>query len=108
MPLASACSRKSGPVSIMTWWALEGLGQTTAADGRKRRSRGSLEVQTRQSQPSVGTPIEVPLPRMMREACIRKGISQANLPLQQSQGKCKVEPQFSAGLFQEKAYMTIF
>ena len=32
-------------------------------EGRRRLSRGSFEWQTRQGQPSVGTPIEVPEPR---------------------------------------------
>ena len=31
-------------------------------EGRVRRSCGSLEWQTAQSQPSVGTPMDVPLP----------------------------------------------
>jgi hypothetical protein len=33
-----------------------------------RRSRGSGEVQTRQLQPSVGTPMDVPLPRIVISA----------------------------------------
>ncbi|HEY0795769.1 MAG TPA: hypothetical protein VGD64_08305 [Acidisarcina sp.] len=45
--------------------------QVTLIDGLERRSRGSIEVQTLQSQPSVGTPIEVPLPRMWIVACKR-------------------------------------
>ena len=32
-------------------------------EGRVRRSRGSEEWHTAQSQPMVGTPIEVPLPK---------------------------------------------
>ena len=32
-------------------------------DGRVRRSRGSVERQTAQSQPIAGTPCDVPLPR---------------------------------------------
>ena len=32
-------------------------------DGRVRRSRGSVERQTAQSQPIAGTPCEVPVPR---------------------------------------------
>src|SRR6478735_7618135 len=39
-------------------------------EGRVRRSRGSCDVQTRQSQPRVGTPMEVPLPRIVKTACI--------------------------------------
>ena len=43
--------------------------------GRVRRLRGSpvgesAEVQTAQSQPSVGTPMEVPVPRKVRVASI--------------------------------------
>ena len=37
--------------------------QRSSRDGRSRRSCGSAEVHTAQSQPSVGTPIEVPVPR---------------------------------------------
>src|SRR5512146_3138280 len=39
-------------------------------DGRVRRSWGSVERQTRQEQPMVGTPIEVPLPSTVRVAFI--------------------------------------
>ena len=44
-------------------------------EGRVRRLRGSpsgetAERQTAQSQPSVGTPMEVPEPRKVRVACI--------------------------------------
>src|ERR1700748_1041073 len=41
-----------------------------AIDGRVRRSLGSEDVQTRHSHPSVGTPIDVPLPRIIRVASI--------------------------------------
>src|SRR6201994_3491460 len=64
MPSRSACMRKSGPVSITTRCP----SQATAMDGRVRRSRGSVEVHTRQAQPSVGTPMEVPLPNMVISA----------------------------------------
>jgi hypothetical protein len=37
-------------------------------EGRVLRSRGSGEVQTRQVQPSVGTPMDVPLPRIVISA----------------------------------------
>jgi hypothetical protein len=43
-----------------------------AAEGRRRRSRGSVEVHTGQVQPRVGTPIEVPLPRKVRVAFIER------------------------------------
>jgi hypothetical protein len=46
---------------------------STATDGRMRVSRGSWDVQTRQLQPRVGTPIDVPLPRKMRLAFVREG-----------------------------------
>ena len=39
-------------------------------EGRVRRSRGSVEWQTAQSHPSVGTPIEVPLPNTVNVAFI--------------------------------------
>ncbi len=41
-------------------------------DGRLRVLRGSDEAQTAQLQPSVGTPIEVPLPRMTISAFMRR------------------------------------
>jgi hypothetical protein len=39
-------------------------------EGRVRRSWGSLERQTAQSHPRVGTPIDVPLPRTVKVAFI--------------------------------------
>jgi hypothetical protein len=39
-------------------------------EGRVRRSRGSLEWHTAQSHPSVGTPIDVPLPSTVSVAFI--------------------------------------
>src|SRR4051794_4621901 len=69
-PCASACARKSVEVSMR-------IDRTDAAngepplpdstisiriDGRVRRSRGSVEWHTAQSQPIIGTPCEVPLP----------------------------------------------
>src|SRR5580700_7076735 len=41
-------------------------------EGRVRRSRGSLERQTTQSQPSVGTPMDVPLPSTVSVAFMRE------------------------------------
>jgi len=41
-----------------------GSRQRSSTEGRSRRSRGSAEVHTAQSHPSVGTPIEVPSPEM--------------------------------------------
>src|ERR1017187_6951686 len=46
-------------------------GQRKSTDGRSRRSCGSVEVQTAQVQPSVGTPMEVPVPRNVRTPSIR-------------------------------------
>ena len=43
--------------------AVFGPFQRTSTEGRSRRSCGSAEVHTAQAQPSVGTPIEVPVPR---------------------------------------------
>src|ERR1700739_2758857 len=40
-------------------------------EGRVRRSCGSLELQTAQSHPSCGTPIEVPLPSTVSVAFMR-------------------------------------
>ena len=36
--------------------------------GRIRRLRGSVERQTAQSQPMTGTPVEVPLPSIVRRS----------------------------------------
>ena len=47
--------------------------QRRSSDGRSRRSRGSAEVQTAQPQPSVGTPIEVPVPRNVSSPSIGNG-----------------------------------
>ncbi len=58
MPSRSACSRKSGPLSM----TMRCPSHSIITEGRVRRSRGSLEWQTAQSHPIVGTPIEVPLP----------------------------------------------
>src|SRR5678815_5190030 len=56
----SACWRKSGVVSItIDAWP----GTLTWIDGRRRLSRGSVERHTSQSQPIIGTPEDVPVPR---------------------------------------------
>src|SRR5712691_1673851 len=84
--LASACARRSGDVStrilrtarataelaaVRTSWPAGTGGACGPAggaaiwiriDGRVRRSRGSRERQTSQSQPIIGTPCEVPVP----------------------------------------------
>ena len=62
---------KSGPVSMRTLWS----SQEMRTEGRVRRLRRSpvgdvAERQTAQSQPRVGTPIEVPVPRNVRVASI--------------------------------------
>ena len=36
-----------------------------SSEVRVRRSRRSLDLQTRQLQPTIGTPVEVPLPRII-------------------------------------------
>jgi hypothetical protein len=54
--------RKSGEVSMTTFLPAK-LSQTEA---RRRLSRGSVEVQTSQSQPMEGTPTLVPEPRTVR------------------------------------------
>ncbi len=43
---------------------------SSQTDERNRRSRGSVEEQTRQWQASMGTPWEVPVPRKV--ICIKK------------------------------------
>src|SRR3984893_6717935 len=82
--LASAWARRSGEVSTRIWrtaratadlaavpWSGRGDDDGGSAagasiwiriDGRVRRSRGSGERQTSQSQPIIGTPCEVPVP----------------------------------------------
>src|SRR5215510_8361033 len=59
--MRSACWRKSGVVSITTCCPL----RDKSTEGRRRLSRGSAEVQTRQWQPREGTPMEVPEPRIV-------------------------------------------
>src|SRR5688572_14264773 len=60
MPYASACERRSGPASMRiappasVWMTTE---------GRVRRSRGSSDRHVPHSQPIIGTPCEVPVPR---------------------------------------------
>ena len=58
IPARRAWVRKSGVVSIRILWP----SYATSTEGRKRLSRGSLEVQTSQWQPMVGTPTLVPDP----------------------------------------------
>ncbi len=57
-PVRNICCLKSGPASMRT---VSGTALMRAED-RKRWSRGSAEVQTRQSHPMTGTPCEVPVP----------------------------------------------
>src|SRR6266446_790077 len=57
-PMRSACWRKSGVVSITTFWPPREISR----EGRSLLSWGSLDLQTRQGHPSVGTPMEVPDP----------------------------------------------
>src|SRR6185437_8996623 len=61
-----ACWRKSGVVSIST----QCPSYCSITEGRVLWSCGSLDVHTRQVQPMVGTPIDVPLPRTVRTAFI--------------------------------------
>src|SRR5438034_951338 len=57
--LASACSRRSVDVSTRITGPFSA---SSTIDGRRRRSCGSVERQTAQSQPIAGTPVDVPLP----------------------------------------------
>src|SRR5437773_6309550 len=67
---ASACARRSVDVSTSTLRTAEAIGEAEPAeppisiriDGRVRRSRGSVERHTAQSQPIIGTPCDVPVP----------------------------------------------
>src|SRR5882724_9672348 len=68
-----ACSRKSGVVSMSTLFPPYSI----STEGRVRRSRGSDDRQTAQSQPIVGTPMDVPLPRTVSVAFI---VSQDSCP----------------------------
>jgi hypothetical protein len=65
---ASACARRSVDVSTRIERTLAAnagpaLSGSIRMDGRVRRSRGSVDRHTEQSQPMAGTPWEVPLPR---------------------------------------------
>src|SRR5260370_12747827 len=54
----SACWRKAGVVSINTLCPPREINR----EGRSLLSCGSLDLQTRQGHPSVGTPMDVPEP----------------------------------------------
>ncbi len=71
MAARRAWERKSGEVSITTLRFLS----SSQTDERNRRSRGSVEEQTRHWQASMGTPWEVPVPRKVR--CIKKSGGEA-------------------------------
>src|ERR1700733_10113481 len=58
MPARSTWARKSGVVSTTMLWSR----CLIRIDGRRRVSRGSVELQTSQEQPIVGTPELVPEP----------------------------------------------
>src|SRR5438445_10048545 len=68
MSCVSACTRRSVDVSTSTLRTAEAIGDAEAPaismriDGRVRRSRGSVERHTAQSQPIIGTPCDVPVP----------------------------------------------
>src|SRR2546425_3405944 len=69
MSNASACARRSVDVSTRIDRTASANGvcgrpafNSSRIDGRDRRSRGSEERQTAQSQPMAGTPCDVPLP----------------------------------------------
>src|SRR6267143_392759 len=57
-PTRSACWRKSGVVSITTFWPPREISR----EGRSLLSCGSFDLHTRQGHPSVGTPMDVPEP----------------------------------------------
>src|SRR5438034_5032182 len=65
---ASACARKSVDVSTSTFCTARAIGEARSVaismriDGRVRRSRGSVDRQTAQSHPIIGTPCDVPVP----------------------------------------------
>src|SRR3954471_22708938 len=60
MPCRSACARRSGPASTRS---CPPSPVATSTEVRIRRSRGSADLQTVQSQPIIGTPCDVPVPR---------------------------------------------
>ncbi len=59
-PKRSACARRSVDVSTSTW---SPSSNWTRIDGRQRRSRGSSDRHVAHSQPIIGTPCDVPVPR---------------------------------------------
>src|SRR6185436_2419301 len=76
MPNVSAWARRSDDVSISTRRTAAatadtgrpspdrgGSGRSISTEVRSRRSRGSAERHTSQSQPIIGTPYDVPVPR---------------------------------------------
>ena len=52
-------------------WVGRGSRQRNSTEGRSRRSCASVEVHTAHVHASVGTPIEVPVPRNVRVASMR-------------------------------------
>src|SRR5260221_8994292 len=88
MPARKAWVRKSGVVSIKTFWPL----RESRTDVRMRLSRGSVEVHTAQWQPMVGTPMEVPEPstvsRNLVECCEMLGNEFADM-LQTRSARCE-------------------
>src|SRR4051812_27555190 len=60
MSYRSAWARRSGPVSTNSW---PPSSVAMSTEVRSRRSFGSVDLQTAQSQPIIGTPCDVPVPR---------------------------------------------
>ena len=68
-----------------------------AIEGRVRRSRGSEDRQTAQSQPIAGTPVDVPLPRTVT--------LRLNNPLSTAGGLDEPEAQLIEHLFEHLALL---
>src|SRR5664279_5677538 len=81
--MSTTRSRLSGadssrPTPATAFGCVDGVPETwvygsfhrNSTEGLSRRSRGSAEVHTAQSHPTVGTPIEVPVPRNVSFPCI--------------------------------------
>src|SRR5262249_3446957 len=59
----NACWRKSAETSITRRRGPPSTGISTIRPGRSRLSRGSVDRQTEHSDPIIGTPTDVPVPR---------------------------------------------
>src|SRR5262249_38332682 len=105
MSNVKACARRSVEVSTRIDRTASANGvrgrpalSSRRIDGRVRRSRGSEDRQTAQSQPMAGTPCDVPLPSTV--------ILRLNDPLPTVPGLDETEPQLVEQLLEQAALLS--